>query len=691
MMENPTGDEGGGGAMPPPLAVEGKEERPSVGGVGAVVDGGGSGEGAVVTATNAKEDESAKLPPGPETTTTTIPTQPDENNDNGEKNTNDEKKKILYRDVRADTRCSICWGTVKNCVTVRVCLHRFCNDCVQESIRKNQMCCPECRAKVASRRDFVKDPKFDAIVSAIYEAKGGAEAYDEKEEKFSRKEATTILEDNLEKQREERSRYDAIAEQIKREQQERKEQRLERERLRAQREHEQRERILAVERNVRLQQQEQLQRQIAMQQQQRAMAERGIDLDDPHLEHRGKLDKGVNELTDDDDRDEADRYRSQEEYDRRVREVKEKIKREADAKRMAMMACGLKLFNWGGGEKLKPLPPQMNLANKTSDHANDSGNDNEQQEKRKREDGEEEEEEEEEERQAQLKREEERRNFEAFSKEHKMSGRVAYKKVKEQLSFMDLVKAKKFDLELANGTSGSKTVSEKEGGQDKDRGSDEENDVSLANINNRASQGHNPAGTAATSTAPINLRAYVPKKLTISHENGMMHKSAIAKEDFIHISLRRVLGDPLAIAKFDHMLVPKDLTIENLLSSFVVQNYFVSAIVWKDKEGSEEKKKTEQLRVANFKFGEEADEVMCAECGSGHMPEKILLCDGCDAGLHCFCLTPKLDEIPEGDDPWYCDKCERKKPRKDTTVYELFKDEIEKGAYPLVLNYTGRA
>ena len=78
----------------------------------------------------------------------------------------------------------------------------------------------------------------------------------------------------------------------------------------------------------------------------------------------------------------------------------------------------------------------------------------------------------------------------------------------------------------------------------------------------------------------------------------------------MHISLRRVLGDPLAIAKFDHMLVPKDLTIENLLSSFVVQNFFVSAIVWKDKDGSEEKRQNEQLRVANFKFGEEADEVM---------------------------------------------------------------------------------
>ena len=88
------------------------------------------------------------------------------------------------------------------------------------------------------------------------------------------------------------------------------------------------------------------------------------------------------------------------------------------------------------------------------------------------------------------------------------------------------------------------------------------------------------------------------------------------------------------------MLVPKDLTIENLLSSFVVQNYFVSAIVWKDKEGSEETKKNEKLRIANFKFGKEADEVMCkSRMRFGTAPEKILLCDGCDAGFHCFCLT----------------------------------------------------
>ena len=140
------------------------------------------------------EEEAEEQPLDPPTTTTTTTTTTrvgekeeleekrleatngDEKEEEKEEQQGKIKKVVLYRDVRADTRCSICWGTVKNCVTVRVCLHRFCNECVQESIRKNQMCCPECRAKVASRRDFVRDPKFDEIVNAIYAAKGGAES-----------------------------------------------------------------------------------------------------------------------------------------------------------------------------------------------------------------------------------------------------------------------------------------------------------------------------------------------------------------------------------------------------------------------------------------------------------------------------------------------------------------------------------
>ena len=35
--------------------------------------------------------------------------------------------------------------------------------------------------------------------------------------------------------------------------------------------------------------------------------------------------------------------------------------------------------------------------------------------------------------------------------------------------------------------------------------------------------------------------------------------------------------------------------------------------------------------------------------------EMTLLCDGCDAAWHIFCLDPPLREVPEGD--WYCSNC----------------------------------
>ena len=35
-----------------------------------------------------------------------------------------------------------------------------------------------------------------------------------------------------------------------------------------------------------------------------------------------------------------------------------------------------------------------------------------------------------------------------------------------------------------------------------------------------------------------------------------------------------------------------------------------------------------------------------------------MLCDGCDAAWHTFCLDPPLPQVPEGD--WYCPTCNKK-------------------------------
>ncbi|KAJ1632671.1 hypothetical protein T492DRAFT_986739, partial [Pavlovales sp. CCMP2436] len=46
----------------------------------------------------------------------------------------------------------------------------------------------------------------------------------------------------------------------------------------------------------------------------------------------------------------------------------------------------------------------------------------------------------------------------------------------------------------------------------------------------------------------------------------------------------------------------------------------------------------------------------CQICGSGDLPDEIILCDGgCDGGYHLLCLSPPLAEVPEGH--WLCPSC----------------------------------
>jgi len=49
------------------------------------------------------------------------------------------------------------------------------------------------------------------------------------------------------------------------------------------------------------------------------------------------------------------------------------------------------------------------------------------------------------------------------------------------------------------------------------------------------------------------------------------------------------------------------------------------------------------------------DVTLCEICRRSDREDRMLLCDGCDHGFHCECLTPRLNEIPEGN--WYCQRC----------------------------------
>ncbi|XP_017007757.3 bromodomain adjacent to zinc finger domain protein 1A [Drosophila takahashii] len=46
---------------------------------------------------------------------------------------------------------------------------------------------------------------------------------------------------------------------------------------------------------------------------------------------------------------------------------------------------------------------------------------------------------------------------------------------------------------------------------------------------------------------------------------------------------------------------------------------------------------------------------LCKICRRGSDPDKMLLCDECNAGTHMFCLKPKLRSVPQGN--WYCNDC----------------------------------
>eukprot|EP00079_Xenopus_tropicalis_P015713 XP_004913733.1 PREDICTED: PHD and RING finger domain-containing protein 1 isoform X1 [Xenopus tropicalis] len=52
---------------------------------------------------------------------------------------------------------------------------------------------------------------------------------------------------------------------------------------------------------------------------------------------------------------------------------------------------------------------------------------------------------------------------------------------------------------------------------------------------------------------------------------------------------------------------------------------------------------------------EEDDATNCAVCGRSDREDRLLLCDGCDAGYHMECLTPPLNAVPV--DEWFCPEC----------------------------------
>ncbi|KAF8715898.1 hypothetical protein HU200_026858 [Digitaria exilis] len=94
---------------------------------------------------------------------------------------------VKLMDVRKEVQCPICLGIIRKTRTVMECLHRFCRDCIDKSMRLGNNECPACRTHCASRRSLRDDPNYDALILALYP---DIDKYEEEELAFSEEERT---------------------------------------------------------------------------------------------------------------------------------------------------------------------------------------------------------------------------------------------------------------------------------------------------------------------------------------------------------------------------------------------------------------------------------------------------------------------------------------------------------------------
>ncbi|CAF2091528.1 putative E3 ubiquitin-protein ligase RING1a [Brassica napus] len=104
--------------------------------------------------------------------------------DSKEKSPSGDKSEFMEIDlgeIRKDVQCPICLGIIKKTRTVMECLHRFCRECIDKSMRLGNNECPACRKHCASRRSLRDDPKFDALIAALFT---NIDTYEEEEFAF---------------------------------------------------------------------------------------------------------------------------------------------------------------------------------------------------------------------------------------------------------------------------------------------------------------------------------------------------------------------------------------------------------------------------------------------------------------------------------------------------------------------------
>lgn len=142
---------------------------------------------------NEQPQVEAEQPPPPEAAPNPPPVKYDSDGDGSNPSSpsaddqDDEYVLVKLADVRKDVQCPICLGIIRKTRTVMECLHRFCKECIDRSMRLGNNECPSCRTHCASRRSLRPDPKFDLLISTLYP---DIDEYEEEESAFHEEEKT---------------------------------------------------------------------------------------------------------------------------------------------------------------------------------------------------------------------------------------------------------------------------------------------------------------------------------------------------------------------------------------------------------------------------------------------------------------------------------------------------------------------
>lgn len=84
---------------------------------------------------------------------------------------------VSPRSINSELTCPICLDLLKNTMTTKECLHRFCYECINTALRSGNKECPTCRKKLVSKRSLRPDPNFDQLISKIYPNRESYEAH----------------------------------------------------------------------------------------------------------------------------------------------------------------------------------------------------------------------------------------------------------------------------------------------------------------------------------------------------------------------------------------------------------------------------------------------------------------------------------------------------------------------------------